>query len=413
MFTHTSLNHGRKAIVLSLSALFALLLLVNLLPQKIETISAAGNPSNPSEDYQIQLSTAVTSTVFIPSILKPFGPPKLLFVSDRAKANEYDIYSMNLQGGDVQELASVGKSTGFYNPEPPILYPVWSPDGTQIAYILDGVLYLMGSDGTNNQAVVDDPDFVARGIPSWSPDSSAIAFVSVKCTNPPTCNTFTSLGSGVSVYELGNDQTKLVIDINIFFSRYVTPQWLSDGSAILAVEADGHNSNLYKGYLNGSPFEIILGTEFSEFDPLKISPDGAQIAFENQDLFVMNVDGSDKQMIHENSSLDKSIISDFSWHPNGQKIAMAVFKDVIPDRESEIHIIDVSTTNKIHVTTYDSTSTKLLMGWTRDGGQLIYSSDLNRTQWAFDVYIVNADGSNPINLTANFPLDDRATDVFP
>ncbi len=403
--------------MLSLSVLFALFLILNLAPAGTSTRSAIANDfdlSSPGGEFQVSAAAAITETIFLPSILKPLGPSKLLFVSDQAKAFEYDIYSMNLQGGDVQEVASVGKSISFYNPESPILIPVWSPDGNQVAYILDGALYLMGDDGTNNQAVVDDPNFIARGIPSWSPDGSAIAFVSEKCTNPPTCNTFTSMGSGVSVYEPTVDQTKLVIDVNILFSRDVTPQWLVDSSAFLAVEQDGHNSSLFKGFVDGSPSELILPSiNFSAFDPLKISPNGTQIAFVNEDLFVVNLDGSGLKTVHDNNSLDKFIIDNFSWHPNGQQIAMAVFKDVIPDRESEIHVVDVATSSTVHLTTHDPTSTKLLVGWIGDGSRLIYLSDVNRTQWAFDIYVMDGDGGNPVNLTANSPLDDRATDIFP
>ena len=404
---------------MSLSALFALFLILNLVPTGTNTRSAAANDfvlSSPGAEFQVSAVAAITETIFLPSIsnpleLKPIGPSKLLFISDRAKALEFDIYSMNLDGV-VQPLATINYKRIDYVPLKIWPIPVWSPDGNKIAFIDDSILYVMNADGSNLEAVVDDTDFRARGEPSWSPDGSTIAFVTLKCTDPPTCRSYTSDGSGVSIYQLDSDEVELLIDLNTIISDYVPPQWLPDGSGVLAVSAQGHNSYLVRGYLEGSSGHFFV-KGFSEFDPFKISPDGSQIAYENGDLFVMNIDGSDKQMIHDSSSLEKSVISDFSWHPNGQEIAMAVFKDVIPNRLSEIHVLDVANSHTVHLTAHDPTSTKLLVGWIGDGSQLIYMSDVNRTQWAFDIYAMDEDGGNPVNLTANSPLDDRATDIFP
>ena len=49
----------------------------------------------------------------------------------------------------------------------------WSPDGSKIAYVDDGDIYVMNADGSNTRRLTTDPkgDFY----PAWSPDGSTIA----------------------------------------------------------------------------------------------------------------------------------------------------------------------------------------------------------------------------------------------
>ena len=55
--------------------------------------------------------------------------------------------------------------------------PAWSPDGTQIAYIAGGEIWLMDANGSNPQQVTDDAVDKARLF--WSEDGSSIYYVAV------------------------------------------------------------------------------------------------------------------------------------------------------------------------------------------------------------------------------------------
>ena len=55
--------------------------------------------------------------------------------------------------------------------------PAWSPDGTQIAYIASGEIWLMDADGSNPQQVTDDAVDKARLF--WSEDGESIYYVAV------------------------------------------------------------------------------------------------------------------------------------------------------------------------------------------------------------------------------------------
>lgn len=78
---------------------------------------------------------------------------------------------MNANGTDQTRLTSDPGKDGF---------PVWSPDGSRIAFQSDRdgnfEVYVMDADGSNVVRLTDDP--AGDGFPDWSPDGSQIAFAS-------------------------------------------------------------------------------------------------------------------------------------------------------------------------------------------------------------------------------------------
>jgi Tol biopolymer transport system component len=59
--------------------------------------------------------------------------------------------------------------------------PRFSPDGTRIAYVHNGTIWVMNADGSGKRAVSDR---IGAG-PSWSPDGRSIAFAALSCTGGP------------------------------------------------------------------------------------------------------------------------------------------------------------------------------------------------------------------------------------
>jgi TolB-like protein/DNA-binding SARP family transcriptional activator len=198
-----------------------------------------------------------------------------------------DIFVMNTDGTGLRNLT---------NDAEPELAPAWSPDGTQIAYISDGRLYLMDADGSNRRRLTDGPD----NYPSWSPDGARIAFSRGKRTS--------------DIYVINADGSGLVNLTRNERMFDIEPAWSPDGSRIAFERYPG----LYVMAADGSGITRLTADGSSP----AWSPDGKKIAFHSGragsfDVFIMNADGSDVTRLTDDPALDIGP----AWSPDGTRIA--------------------------------------------------------------------------------------------
>jgi serine/threonine protein kinase len=96
---------------------------------------------------------------------------KIAFTSNRG--GNLDIYTMDVQGGDIQRLT---QNAGLNRA------PAWSPDGKRILFVTDrdsnSEVYIMNADGSEQTNLTKDPGFDAD--PVWSPDGKQIIFVAYR-----------------------------------------------------------------------------------------------------------------------------------------------------------------------------------------------------------------------------------------
>lgn len=88
--------------------------------------------------------------------------------------------------GERRDVYTVGSdSTGARNLTAGIggenRWPVWSPDGTRIAFLHDNEVWTINADGTGARQITrpDDTPFRIRMYPEWSPDGTMILFTAV------------------------------------------------------------------------------------------------------------------------------------------------------------------------------------------------------------------------------------------
>ncbi|MGN6402482.1 MAG: PKD domain-containing protein [Flavisolibacter sp.] len=261
-------------------------------------------------------------TVQVTVTSQPSPPPpcttncnKIVFVSNRDGNDE--IYTCNADGSNVARLTNDPAADG---------QPVWSPDGTRIAFVRMNDLYIMNADGSS----VVRKTFSGCNYPAWSPDGKKIVY-----SEKPDLATISimNLTSG-SVAKLPN-----------MYGSSVTPSaaWSPDGTKI-AFDSDWNAwdfiSDIFTISPDGSAFTLLTKTFFNDSDYWRPawSPNGTKLSVtlyqmnsiveHKGSIAVMNADGSGLTIIK--TGVDMTIWNETrtAWSPDGTRIAYTDNKTV-------------------------------------------------------------------------------------
>ena len=186
------------------------------------------------------------------------------------------------------------------------LDPVWSPDGTKLAFLdHEQRLLVMNADGSGKRVVSEEHPFPAEDdIASWSPDGKQLVFGAKLDTGADHLFVVNADGTGKRSLGVRGDG----------------PDWSPDGKRIAFVDGEGLIAVIGP---NGRGLRRL--TDFGcTSDPPRWSPDGKKIAIiasvdcglTASPIAVMNPDGSGMRTFTQ----AKGYYGSPSWSPNGRQI---------------------------------------------------------------------------------------------
>jgi Tol biopolymer transport system component len=220
-------------------------------------------------------------------------------------------------GGEVVPLTDVGVDGTV------VAEPRWSPDGTQIAFVMsptgyltthagDGNIYVMNADGTDMRRITDGLNAAS---PAWSPDGSQLVVV-------------TNQGQQLVTMNVDGSNEQVVAASRGY---YQWPAWSPDG-AMIAYQSSPDGSidrtAVFTIEVDGSHELQLTDATASEGYPAW-SPDGSRIAYAAGDeIWVMNSDGTDQRVVTD-CGLAGGCVGDMapSWAPDGTELVFVRQED--------------------------------------------------------------------------------------
>lgn len=267
------------------------------------------------------------------------GRGRIVFSKPDAHGIGSQIYTMYADGSGLSQLTNTRDKRN--------MYPSWSPGGDKIAFWYEtggNGIYLMNADGSALTPLTSG--VYGNYFPHWSRDRK-IAYTWNSTQNYMPVNIMTINEDGSNLAQLTNDP-----------------------------------------YLNDEP---------------NWSPDGTRIVFSSKrgdtvspQVYVMNADGSNVTQLTSPPLYANSP----SWSPDGTKIAFAA--SIQQSCCNNIFVMNSDGSGQTQITFSPSPFRNDGPQWSQDGKRIVFTSTRDSAGgWRWDIYVMDANGSNVMRLTTN------------
>jgi Tol biopolymer transport system component len=222
---------------------------------------------------------------------------------------------------------------------------------------------------------------VAFQVTCWPPTTGRIVFISSRAGDEEELFTMNADGT---------DLVQLTTRGNAFF-----PAWSPDGWRIAFTFAPTEQGDIYVINHDGSGLTQLTSHISSEQAP-SWSPDGTRIAFARsttkeglEDIYVIDADDGGNEV-----QLTSDPARDFvpAWSPGGSKIAFTSERD----GNLEIYLMNADGSDPVNLTNHLANDVVWPGSWSPDGTRILFGSGREGTG---EIFVMNADGSDPVMLT--------------
>ncbi len=307
----------------------------------------------------------------------------ITFISNRD--GNRSIYIMNDDGFDVRRLTDT-----FFK----IANPRWSPDGRQIAFMMDIEtdpkpwaqydVFVMNADGSRQRNLTEHPKLDAS--PSWSPDGKQIAFISERAA--PAI-------SEIFVMELASRNVRKLTDI----TSATSVSWSPDGKAfayelrtpetgrdIYIMDATGRRQRP----LLRRPRQAVFGGLLLSIEP-RWSPDGKWILYREWELAPGQGRVANAILIVDKTRRDLKVldiprkwwIGAACWADDGDAILFAAVPNGLGNTPHIFNIYKYRLSNgQITNLTEQHPGSNSDMDWTPQNSRAVSARAKITTQWA-------------------------------